>query len=745
MPTGSALVSVLKKSSIALLMAFAIVLVLAFVLINPIAERLLIRAVEEKSNGLYTLTIEQTRLNPISGNISLEKVRLHPQQEQYQQQAKKAQAPPQLYDIALEQLEIKHLRWLQLLLSKKIEVSAIRLKQPQLSITYDKQAKRQSQKGSLPSAFKYIKVKQLAIEQGFVSIHHKATVINKSQEASNITIVIEGIMADFRKQQDFRQAITAQHFQLALENYVLHLPDSVFTVKVGALNYSTEEQLLAAANVVLQANPAQNNRLEAIQQDSAFKYLYNISVPGLKLNRTDLLKGWSQQALSIGSLTFEQPEVKITHYVNVPASTDSAKINYKHLHRYIKNIFQSINVDQLNVEEAKFSLAEKDQTPVVKHRAQSISLRVDSILIDSSIAAKPRKIYYAQNASLKVKDISSDLPNDLYTLTIDSVTVSSKEALFQSKHLRLIPRLSKKAFAKKLPYRSDRIDLYNQTLRVEGIRFGELILKQQLTADEVLIEDTEVSLFRDQSLPLKQKEKPQPHQAMQALPLEFIVHKVSIKKAHILYQELPPKSKEPGEISFQDLYATITNLTNSQEVLSQQDKMYLQVKTMVYGKSSMEAALTFPLQHPLGQYSMQGQLDAIDATTFNKILAPLAKVELSNGKIEKASFDIVYDNNQARGHLTLYYKNLKLALLNKEREKQGLFKKIGSLLINKIALKTDNQPGENFQKGTIDTARKKNRTIFNHWAQAFIDGMISSMTTAPVEGATEEVVGTKSD
>jgi hypothetical protein len=725
-----------KEVAAGFAIALLLILITVLVLINPISERLLKYFVSNGSKGLYSLSIERTRVNPLAGNILLTEVRLHPEKNVYQQQAAQGEAPVNIFDVSVHQLELKNLGWLKLLFNGKADMDEIAIIEPELVWMYDQLAASQDKGNGMSNFLKQVNVQRFRIEKGYLKVNQKTKHIHKNHEVQNISIELKEVRANLEESNSIRESIIAENFHVALENYTGHFADSIYTIYIGGLSYSDKEGKLIAEAIEINSDISNNKQLATTNPDSAYKYLYNISLPRMELNKTHLLKAWSQKELLFGTLLFEKLQIKVTTFTQVPPA-DSA-MDYKNLYKYFKKFLNSISADELRIRDAQFTLAQHDQESEIKQFVKSFSFQADGIRIDSTIPAQPLKIYYARDVFLKAKEVSADLPNGLYALKLDNFTACSKQEVIAADSLRIIPQYSKAAFVHKLPYRTDRIHLRNKHIAINGIRIGDLIKNQEFIADTISIEKTMVNIFRDMTPPLRNQEKPLPHQALHQLPLTLIIKTVRISDVDIKYEELRKGSNQPGLITLDDLYATIHNITNSEAVLRQQNKMEAQAQAQLMGKSTIQASLSFPLDNKSGRYTFRGSMDKFNVENFNKLVIPLAQVKIESGIINKATFEMVSDNDHANGTIDVYYENLDLKLLNDQRE-SNFTQKAGSFFINNLILKSSNPSNGNFRKGTIDTKREKRKSIFNHWSQSFIDGLVSAMTTEPAETIIEEV------
>ena len=96
-----------------------------------------------------------------------------------------------------------------------------------------------------------------------------------------------------------------------------------------------------------------------------------------------------------------------------------------------------------------------------------------------------------------------------------------------------------------------------------------------------------------------------------------------------------------------------------------------------------------------GKFSCTVHADGFDGSSINSFAMPLGILKMEKGTLQKAQASISGDQWKAHGNVLVLYKNLKLALLEKDPGKKKLDKKdVTTFLANNFVLK-ENNPASN--------------------------------------------------
>jgi hypothetical protein len=159
--------------------------------------------------------------------------------------------------------------------------------------------------------------------------------------------------------------------------------------------------------------------------------------------------------------------------------------------------------------------------------------------------------------------------------------------------------------------------------------------------------------------------------------------------------------------------------------------MRIGLTTKVYGKGNIKGEFTFDMVNTENIHTYGIMVDPFDLTEFNRILIPSASAQISSGENEKIIMTIKANEDYSYGEMKFYYKDLKIALLDRETETpKGVGKVLGSFFANTFFVKSNNPKNLRLRKGDVFFERDKKRAIFQYWTKSILSGMVS--TIAPI-------------
>src|SRR5207342_50198 len=106
--------------------------------------------------------------------------------------------------------------------------------------------------------------------------------------------------------------------------------------------------------------------------------------------------------------------------------------------------------------------------------------------------------------------------------------------------LSLKPRGKKENFSQKLSYYKDRYDITIAKASVKNIDWWQLVSEDGFTANYVKLNDGNVEVFADRTLPDPHKNKVgnYPHQLLMRLKLPVMIDKIDVSNFRVTYTEL---------------------------------------------------------------------------------------------------------------------------------------------------------------------------------------------------------------
>lgn len=365
------------------------------------------------------------------------------------------------------------------------------------------------------------------------------------------------------------------------------------------------------------------------------------------------------------------------------------------------------------------------ETQVTLDSLVSFYALLDCKLADISIAKKQssRIEYRVKSAQGKITKINISRNQGMYGLSIASIIFDTDNRLVTIDSTLLIPNYKKYEFANQPKGKTGRLSISIPQVTIAGLDFTQLADTTWI-ASKIDIQSFDLYYFKDKRFSISVKSnKPLPMEDFRKLPYTIHVDSIVIHHSHIAYEELPKSGLESGMISFDDINATFTNFNNRREKADPQFAT-LQATALLMNSGRIDASFIFPLDGS-PTYHAQGSISKMHFNQLNPILKSIADVRVESGYLNRLTFEFNYTEHISKGLLQVDYKDLRITILNKNKESTNQAK----TFVANVLVKTNiDQTQTTLQRSAaIDIERDKTKSIFNVWSKSVLDGLKKSM------------------
>jgi hypothetical protein len=247
-----------------------------------------------------------------------------------------------------------------------------------------------------------------------------------------------------------------------------------------------------------------------------------------------------------------------------------------------------------------------------------------------------------------------------------------------------------------------------------GVDVKTLIDDRIFNADNISLQPI-IKIFSDRTLPpdLQSKVGKYPHQVIAAIKDPFHIRKLNVKNGYVSYRERGAISAQIGQIFFDKLSATLSNVTNIKGNISKDPNLVLNATSKFMGVSNFNTKWIMPLNTSNGAFTIDGNLDKFEGKVVNAALEPQGMASIKKGNINGFSFNTKGNDLMAHTTGTLLYDDLKLELLKKESDENDLQKKKALSLLANIFIKDANPRKGVTRKNEVNLKRDTTRSFFN--------------------------------
>ncbi len=457
--------------------------------------------------------------------------------------------------------------------------------------------------------------------------------------------------------------------------------------------------------------------------------LFKIELNELVIDGVDIKDFISSKKVDLNFISIKQPKLEVFH-VKKPDTFS---------HESLKTLYQNIS-DQMNrISVNKFSVV--DMTAIhhnmqgdstVSHTVfNKVNVSLENILIDSITQYDKSRFMYAKEANISLTDQEFRTTDSLYKIKFGNISINAAQKTADLKNIIFEPRYKTEAFIKKLPFVKERYDATFSSLHLSDINWWSIIASESFIVSKGTLSKGRLNIFLDRSLPPFPTSKVgnYPHQLLMKLKIPIDVKKLEITKLDISYKEYNPNSEKAGEITFKNLEATITNITNKPASIKLNPYLKIIAKGSLLGVTTAKVTFILNLdKYKKGNFLADLSLDQMDGRVLNPVAEPLGLFSIEKGNILGIKAQIKGDNNLGSGTVTFLYENLKINTLKKSAENQLIKKRLINFLVNTFLVKNDNTGiGKKTKPEIVTYKRNIKLSFFNVIFKTILIGIMKTV------------------
>lgn len=308
-----------------------------------------------------------------------------------------------------------------------------------------------------------------------------------------------------------------------------------------------------------------------------------------------------------------------------------------------------------------------------------------------------------------------------YTLTIDSLRMERPSLRTVVAGLHLTPTVDPMSYGDRVEQQVElyRVDL--DTLQLDGFGLVRYVRDGILRADSVRLAGLVASIHRDKGIPLgEQKRKPLPSEALLALEKQLAIGMLRIERSELHYHERPPAGDHYGEITFTDITAMATGISNVPG--DSLPELHLTGTCGINGQGNARLDLRLPMGPENAPVQAEVTLNGLPAPTLNHLTDELVHVDAVAGTIHHVRMRLAGDDRSATGVVDIHYEDLKVALTDKVKH-AGVLSAAANLVVR--AHNMPDRPG--YRTGPFTVQRDPHKSVFNYLWAAMKQGLLEVM------------------
>jgi hypothetical protein len=284
-------------------------------------------------------------------------------------------------------------------------------------------------------------------------------------------------------------------------------------------------------------------------------------------------------------------------------------------------------------------------------------------------------------------------------------SVPGSELIAEGSELQ--PLAGDEAFFAAHAFRTPRFRVVLPQCRVLGLAFGELLQGRSYRAGSVHFScpSFEALINRDKAPATLVKSPLMVHEALASLQQQLQIGSLSITNGNFRYCERLAVGADPAVLTFGAVSLSIEGIANRGEAAA---AIQLRGQGDLMDAGTMNVLMTIPITSPNFSLHYSGSLNAMDLTRLDAFLEIAEHTRIKSGTAQEAAFEIDVTAGQARGRVRAIYRDLEIAVLDKQTgNEKGLANRVASLFANVLKVRNANTPeGSGSKEGEVNYTRK---------------------------------------
>ncbi len=285
-------------------------------------------------------------------------------------------------------------------------------------------------------------------------------------------------------------------------------------------------------------------------------------------------------------------------------------------------------------------------------------------------------------------------------------SVPGSELIAEGTELR--PLVGDEEFFAAHAFRTPRFHVILPECRVLGLAYGELLQGRSYRARSVHFSRPSFDALVNRDKPPEPfvKSPLMVHEALAAIRQPLQVDSLSITNGHVRYCERLAVGADPAVLTFGAVSLSVEGIANRGEPTA---AIQLRAQGDLMNAGTLKVLMSIPITSSDFSLHYSGSLSAMDLTRLDAFLDIAEHTRIKSGSAQEAAFEIDVTAGQARGRVRAIYKDLEIAVLDKQTgTEKGLDNRVASFLANMLKIRNSNAPDASgsMKEGEVNYTRR---------------------------------------
>lgn len=526
----------------------------------------------------------------------------------------------------------------------------------------------------------------------------------------------------------------AEYVERRLNESLSTATDGRYRIDLGAVDWRVWQRAVEATQVTLQ--PVSEASTDSARTESNPRgRQYTAEIRAVRLEGVCVWPLLWHGSLRMAELRLDRPRLRMEPG-GKPERLDTTKSedeegSLAYVKTSLAHRSPDVDIRRLVVRDGRFISHGRDSVqarPLPADSLWGLSLEAAGVRLDSTSLQDTSRILLSDSIRLSFKGYRHLSGDSLSEMAVGGVRALTADSFFAIDSLTAGPTVSDSEFMRRRGHRTNRLSAALGRLEFRGFDYRQALDDRSLVARSVHLDSLWVDVYRDNRLPPPPTDPPpkMPHEIIRGLSQTLRIDTIRMTNSFARYSKWEEASAEPGGISFENISATIRNVTNDPRRMHPSTPAVVQATTRVAGAGRLDATIRIPLLSSHFALSYEGRLGPMDARAFNDAFVNLSGVRVEDGHVDSLWFSAEVEQGVAKGTLHGRYEGLDVEMLDKETHERGLRERIGTFVLDDVMLKSSNTEEDSPPRtGTIEHEHEEDDTFFKFLWHSVRSGLYS--------------------
>ena len=420
-------------------------------------------------------------------------------------------------------------------------------------------------------------------------------------------------------------------------------------------------------------------------------------------------KQQGKRAIRLDRILLKSPHVELDHRVEVAGRTvSSISLDSLSSEKSPQKWTEQLSIGQIQIADGSLSYHLHRGVELSTYTVEGLQMQVDDFEPDSLWTQNLLSAGHVQVAMDRVEYAYDDRA---FLLEADTLVLKNHPTTVSVEAVRLLPQYPKDQFAQQSPGHTDWMQVVSGPITLSGLTICPGAARPEVRADSLRVRDLTFDCYKNRKIPQPSRKKALFFQSLQRLPVGLQIDKIYLQNLNAMYEELSPKGEEPGLISFNDLQAEISGLTN----LPSSGRLFyrLDARCRLMDTADLQATFRLPIDSLTDRFEVSGKLGRMPMKALNPVVGPLVGAEILQGTVRGMDFEIHGSATRSAVDLTLLYDGLEVEIIQNKHGKLRE-KVLATYLVDHFLLRNGNPNRHGMHQGEGTFIRDPYRSQFNY-------------------------------